>query len=400
VRFKCLNDAQLETCYETERCFTDANKDATQCPAIEDTAAGLNVTDMDALNQDGLGVLNIFVDFKLAITEKWIDDYSDPDSVQFQVKAAKYTGIMQSWFQFPGTEFVSLDAVSMTKVENGLVCSQTGVPDIADEAALDTLLEVTDDDVTKNNQYIDTIGVDNRRRRDIDEVATRALDQCDASDLIVFHLRTRHIVVTTFDYTLVTERMLRVTSANSNATATNPGTMSTLTSNQLQNNINTGKPQSTNGLNFRKQGPVRSTKQDVAILSQWSAWDDSGCPNSLSEKTRMCVMNNAQTVPVAKSECENSLAVQALVDKSYVATRECCNDRENYSEEDETQCVCMYPWSADATGECNTCIALRPMQFLCYISGEFENPPKESSATTTAISLIPVLTMLWLHLIN
>ena len=76
------------------------------------------------------------------------------------MKAAKYTGIMQSWFQFPGTEFVSLDAVSMTKVENGLVCSQTGVPGIADEDALDALLEVTDDDVTKNNQYIDTIGVE------------------------------------------------------------------------------------------------------------------------------------------------------------------------------------------------------------------------------------------------
>ena len=81
----------------------------------------------------------------------------------------------------------------------------------------------------------------------------------------------------------------------------------------------------------------------------------------------MCVMNNAQDVEIAKSECENSAAVNDLDNKDYVTSRECCNDRENYSEEDETKCVCMYPWSADATDECNTCIALRPMQFLCYI---------------------------------
>ena len=81
----------------------------------------------------------------------------------------------------------------------------------------------------------------------------------------------------------------------------------------------------------------------------------------------MCVMNNAQDVEIPKSECETSAAVKDLEDKSYVKARECCTDRENYSEEDDTQCVCMYPWSADETGECNTCIALRPMQFLCYI---------------------------------
>lgn len=76
------------------------------------------------------------------------------------MKAAKYTGIMKKWFMFPGTEFVSLDAVSMTKVENGLSCSETGVPAVADQSALDALLVVTDDDVIKNNPFIDTVGVE------------------------------------------------------------------------------------------------------------------------------------------------------------------------------------------------------------------------------------------------
>ena len=76
------------------------------------------------------------------------------------MKAAKYTGIMKSWFLFPATDFISLDAVSMTKVENGLECSQTGVPSVADEDALDALLEVTAEDITKNNPFIDTIGVE------------------------------------------------------------------------------------------------------------------------------------------------------------------------------------------------------------------------------------------------
>jgi len=78
-------------------------------------------------------------------------------------------------------------------------------------------------------------------------------------------------------------------------------------------------------------------------------------------------MNNAQTTPIDQSECANSDAVKNLENQDYVAYRECCTDRENYSEEDDTQCICMYPWSADENGECNTCIALRPMQFLCYI---------------------------------
>merc|ERR1719215_2586081 len=214
VRFKCLTDTALETCYETERCFTDENKDATECPSIDEVATGLNVFDMQELNENGLGVLNLFVDFKIAITEKWIDDYSDPNSIQFNVKAAKYTGIIMKWFLFPGTAFVSLDAVSMTKVENGLSCSATGVPAIADVASLDALLEVTADDVVKNNPFIDSVGLDNRKRRDIDAAVTRALDQCEGSDLIVFHLRTRHQVATTFDYQLVTQRMLRITSNN------------------------------------------------------------------------------------------------------------------------------------------------------------------------------------------
>ena len=97
---------------------------------------------------------------KLAITEKWNDDYSNPNSIQFNVKAAKYTGIMKKWFLVPGSEFVSLDAVSMTKVENGLSCSETGVPAVADQSALDALLVVTDDDVIKNNPFIDTVGVE------------------------------------------------------------------------------------------------------------------------------------------------------------------------------------------------------------------------------------------------
>jgi len=399
VRFKCYN-SDAETCYETARCFTEENKDETECRDIEEIATGLSVTDLEALNLDGLGVLNVFVDFKLAITEKWLDDYSDPNSIQFNVKAAKYTGIMKSWFLYAGTEFISLDAVSMTKVENGLECSQTGVPGVADEDALDALLEVTAEDITKNNPFIDTIGVDNRRRRDIDAAVTRALDQCEGSDLIVLHLRTRHQLVTTFDYNLVTERILRITGANSNATAFDADTIAQKTTDKLTENISTGKPQSTNGLNFRKFGAPRTTKQDVPILSQWSAWDDSGCPNGQSEKTRECVMNNAQTTPIDQSECANSDAVKNLENQDYVAYRECCTDRENYSEEDDTQCICMYPWSADENGECNTCIALRPMQFLCYISGEFDNPPKESSATTTVLSLIPLLTMLWLQLVN
>ena len=37
---------------------------------------------------------------------------------------------------------------------------------------------------------------------------------------------------------------------------------------------------------------------------------------------------------------------------------------------------------------------------IFLLAGEFDNPPKESSATTTALSLIPLLTMLWLQLVN
>ena len=65
MRFKCLTDSALETCYETERCFTDENKDATECPSIDEVATGLNVFDMQELNENGLGVLNLFVDFKV-----------------------------------------------------------------------------------------------------------------------------------------------------------------------------------------------------------------------------------------------------------------------------------------------------------------------------------------------
>ena len=104
--------------------------------------------------------LSKLIFLKLAITEKWIDDYSNPSSIQFNVKAAKYTGIMKKWFVFPGTEFVSLDSVSMTKVEDGLTCSETGVPAVADESALNDLLVVTADDVIKNNPFIDTVGVE------------------------------------------------------------------------------------------------------------------------------------------------------------------------------------------------------------------------------------------------
>ena len=61
---------------------------------------------------------------------------------------------MKSWFEFPGTKFVSLDPVSMEKVENGLTCSPTGVPSIADPAALAQKLIVTNEDIVKNNPYI------------------------------------------------------------------------------------------------------------------------------------------------------------------------------------------------------------------------------------------------------
>ena len=55
--------------------------------------------------------------------------------------------------------------------------------------------------------------------------------------------------------------------------------------------------------------------------------------------------------------------------------------------------------------QCSSCVtsvsSFRPD--ICYnvyfLAGEFDNP-KESSASTTALSLIPVLTMLCLHLIN
>ena len=67
MRFKCLTDSALETCYETERCFTDENKDATECPSIDEVATGLNVFDMQELNENGLGVLNLFVDFKVLL---------------------------------------------------------------------------------------------------------------------------------------------------------------------------------------------------------------------------------------------------------------------------------------------------------------------------------------------
>ena len=111
------------------------------------------------------------------------------------------------------------------------------------------------------------------------------------------------------------------------------------------------------------------TKEDFAILGEWKAWDDSGCPTKQSEKHRDCVMNNNNNDIRDDSECEASQAVPS--GSTYVEYRECCTDRENYSEEDETQCECMYPWSADENGDCNTCIALRPMQFLCYICKYF-----------------------------
>lgn len=48
--------------------------------------------------------------------------------------------------------------------------------------------------------------------------------------------------------------MLRITGANSNATAFNADTIAQKTTDKLTENISTGKPQSTNGLNFRKFG--------------------------------------------------------------------------------------------------------------------------------------------------
>ena len=64
MRFKCYN-SDAETCYETARCFTEENKDETECRDIEEIATGLSVTDLEALNLGGLGVLNVFVDFKV-----------------------------------------------------------------------------------------------------------------------------------------------------------------------------------------------------------------------------------------------------------------------------------------------------------------------------------------------
>ena len=108
---------------------------------------------------------------------------------------------------------------------------------------------------------------------------------------------------------------------------------------------------------------TRVTKEDKAVVGEWKAWDNSGCPASRSERTRDCIINNNQEKVVPNEDCLANAPEGTL----FVDDRECCTDRENYSEEDEKGCECMYPWSADANGDCNTCTALRPMQFLCYI---------------------------------
>ena len=82
--------------------------------------------------------------------------------------------------------------------------------------------------------------------------------------MIVFHLRTRHQVVTTFDYQLVTQRMLRVTSNNSNAKAYDADNIGDQTNGALGDNISTDKPQGANGLNFRKFG---STFIKIRLIS-------------------------------------------------------------------------------------------------------------------------------------
>ena len=61
--------------------------------------------------------------------------------------------------------------------------------------------------------------------------------------------------MTTFDYTLVAERVLRQAGANSGAALIDANTLGDLMSNKLTDEIeNTDKPQGSNNLNFRAFG--------------------------------------------------------------------------------------------------------------------------------------------------
>ena len=72
VRFKCFENAEFETCYETQRCFNETHKEETECPTAEEVKADLNVDDLDALKENGLGIINIFVDFKVIFSTLFV----------------------------------------------------------------------------------------------------------------------------------------------------------------------------------------------------------------------------------------------------------------------------------------------------------------------------------------
>lgn len=174
--------------------------------------------------------------------------------------------------------------------------------------------------------------------------------------------------MTSFSYTEISEAVLRQLSPilrNAGAKIVSADEMGDKINDKLTDEItdeDTGKPQNSNKPNFKAFGPPRTTKEDIPIPGPWKSWDNSACPADDSERNRDCIMNNNQDQIVDSQDCKDNVPGTTFVEK-----RECCTDRQNYSEEDETKCECMYPWSADANGDCNTCIALRPMQFLCYI---------------------------------